>query len=150
MQYRVQFLDGLDNVIRERQAHARSAGTAFLRGASTPWPPHAIRVRVLELKSSIGLAGLTAVRITASMSWPAGNFRARTSEQRNEREGNKEGRIWRLRSGLGVRSVGYEPRLARFDRGYAIDLAQLVYQLCDGSTASQFENDRHRPLRRHG
>ena len=36
---------------------------------------------------------------------------------------------------LASRSVGYEPRLARFDRGYAIDLAQLVYQLGDGSTA---------------
>ncbi len=48
MQYRVQFLDSLDNVVRETHAEARSAGTAFLRGASTVWPPHAIRVRVLD------------------------------------------------------------------------------------------------------
>lgn len=48
MQYRVQFLDGLDNILRELQADARSAGTAFLRGASIAWPPHAIRVRVLD------------------------------------------------------------------------------------------------------
>lgn len=48
MQYRVQFLDSLDNVLREIQAEARSAGTAFLREASTVWPPHAIRVRVVD------------------------------------------------------------------------------------------------------
>ena len=43
MQYRLQFLDGLDNVLREMQADARSAGIAFLRGASIAWPPDAIR-----------------------------------------------------------------------------------------------------------
>lgn len=48
MQYRVQFLDSLDNVLREMRADARSAGTAFVREASTVWPPHAIRVRVLD------------------------------------------------------------------------------------------------------
>jgi hypothetical protein len=48
MQYRVQFLDSLDNILREMQADARSAGTAFLRGASIAWPPHAIRVRILD------------------------------------------------------------------------------------------------------
>lgn len=48
MQYRVQFLDSLDNVLREIQAEGRSAGTAFVRGASTVWPPHAIWVRVLD------------------------------------------------------------------------------------------------------
>ena len=48
MQYRVQFLDGLDNVLREMQADARSAAIAFLRGASIAWPPDAIRVRVLD------------------------------------------------------------------------------------------------------
>jgi len=48
MRYQVQFLDGLDNVLRETRADARSAGTAFLRGASIAWPPHAIRVRVLD------------------------------------------------------------------------------------------------------
>lgn len=48
MRYRVQFLDRLDNVLGERRADAGSAGTAFLRGASMAWPPHAIRVRVLD------------------------------------------------------------------------------------------------------
>ena len=48
MQYRVQFLDSLDNVLREMRADARSAGTAFLRGANIAWPPYAIRVRVLD------------------------------------------------------------------------------------------------------
>jgi hypothetical protein len=48
MQYQVQFLDGLDNILREIKADARSAGTAFLRGASIAWPPHAMRVRVLD------------------------------------------------------------------------------------------------------
>ena len=48
MQYRVQFLNGLDNVLPEMQADARSAGIAFLRGASIAWPSDAIRVRVLD------------------------------------------------------------------------------------------------------
>ncbi len=48
MQYQVQFLDGLDNVLCEVQADTRSAGTAFLREASIAWPPHATRVRVLS------------------------------------------------------------------------------------------------------
>jgi hypothetical protein len=34
MQYRVQFLDGSDNVIRELRADARSAGFPFLRAAN--------------------------------------------------------------------------------------------------------------------
>lgn len=56
MPYRVQFLDRLDNVLREIQADARSAGTAFLRGASTAWPPHAIRVRVLDREGRSSLS----------------------------------------------------------------------------------------------
>ncbi len=48
MRYRIQFLDCLDNVVREIRADARSAGTAFLRGASVVWPPHAMRVRVVD------------------------------------------------------------------------------------------------------
>ena len=48
MKYRVQFLDGLDNIVHEIKADARSAGTALLRGASRAWPPHAMRVRVLD------------------------------------------------------------------------------------------------------
>ena len=48
MKYRVQFLDSLDNVVREIKADARDVGTAFLRGASMAWPPHAMRVRVVD------------------------------------------------------------------------------------------------------
>ncbi len=48
MQYRVQFLDNVGNVLREMRAEARSVGAAFLREASVAWPPHAIRVRVLD------------------------------------------------------------------------------------------------------
>ena len=48
MKYRVQFLDDLDHIVREIKADAKSAGTAFLRGASIAWPPHAMRVRVLD------------------------------------------------------------------------------------------------------
>jgi len=47
MQYRVQFLDNSDNVIRELQADARSAGFPFLRAANMAWPPHSVRVRVI-------------------------------------------------------------------------------------------------------
>jgi hypothetical protein len=56
MQYRVQFLDSLDNVLRETRASARSAGTAFLRGASIAWPPHATRVRVLDPRGRASLS----------------------------------------------------------------------------------------------
>ena len=43
MQYRVQFLDRSDKVIRELQADVRSAGFPLL----TARPPDAIRVRVI-------------------------------------------------------------------------------------------------------
>jgi hypothetical protein len=56
MQYRVQFLDSLDNVLRETPADAGSAGTAFLRGASIAWPPHAIRVRVLDRHGRVSVS----------------------------------------------------------------------------------------------
>ncbi len=49
MQYRVQFFDRLDNVIREVQADARSARTAlFHRGINRACPPHGVRMRVLD------------------------------------------------------------------------------------------------------
>ncbi len=48
MQYRVQFLDKLDNVLREMNADAQSAGRAFLCAGGDVWPPHAIRVRILD------------------------------------------------------------------------------------------------------
>ena len=43
MQYRVQFLDRMDNVVRELRADGRSAGFPLL----TAWPPGAFRVRVI-------------------------------------------------------------------------------------------------------
>ncbi len=50
MQYRVQFLDGLDNVIREVRADAKSAGTVlFLRSINGAYPPQTVRMRVIDL-----------------------------------------------------------------------------------------------------
>jgi len=43
MQYRVQFLDSFDNVIREVRADARTAGFPLLMGR----PPRVNRVRVI-------------------------------------------------------------------------------------------------------
>jgi hypothetical protein len=43
MQYRVQFLDGMGNVVREVQADAGSAGFPLLMAR----PPHVTRVRVI-------------------------------------------------------------------------------------------------------
>ncbi len=49
MQYRVQFLDRLDNVIREVRADGRSARTVlFRRGVNRACPPHGVRMRVLD------------------------------------------------------------------------------------------------------
>jgi hypothetical protein len=47
MQYRVQFLDRLDNVIRELRADDRSSGFPLLRAVDAAWPPHVTRVRVI-------------------------------------------------------------------------------------------------------
>ncbi len=44
MQYRVQFIDGSDKVVREMQADAGSAANAFLLVADNDWPPNAVRV----------------------------------------------------------------------------------------------------------
>jgi hypothetical protein len=48
VQYRVQFIDGSDKVVREVQADAGSAANAFLLVADNDWPPDAVRVRVLD------------------------------------------------------------------------------------------------------
>ena len=49
MRYRVQFLDGLDNVIREVQASAGSArAVLFQRSVNRACPPHGVRMRVLN------------------------------------------------------------------------------------------------------
>ncbi len=49
MQYRVQFLDRLDNVIREVRADDRCARTVlFRRGVNRACPPHGVRMRVLD------------------------------------------------------------------------------------------------------
>ena len=42
MQYRVQFTDGSDKVVREMQADAGSAANAFLLVADNDWPPDAV------------------------------------------------------------------------------------------------------------
>jgi hypothetical protein len=47
MQYRVQFLDRLDNVVREVRADARSSDFPLLREVNRAWPPHVTRVRVI-------------------------------------------------------------------------------------------------------
>ena len=49
MQYRVQFLDGLGNVIREVRADARSARTVlFQRSINRAWPPDSVQMRVFD------------------------------------------------------------------------------------------------------
>ncbi len=49
MQYRVQFLDRMDNVIREVRADDRSARTVlFRRSINRACPPHGVRMRVLD------------------------------------------------------------------------------------------------------
>ncbi len=49
MQYRVQFLDRSDNVIREVRADAKSARTVlFHRSINRACPPHGVRMRVLD------------------------------------------------------------------------------------------------------
>ena len=49
MQYRVQFLDRSDNVIREVRADDRSARTVlFRRSVNRACPPHGVRMRVLD------------------------------------------------------------------------------------------------------
>ena len=53
MQYRVQFLDRSDNVIREVRADARSARTVlFHRSVNRACPPHGVRMRVLDRRGS--------------------------------------------------------------------------------------------------
>jgi hypothetical protein len=49
MQYRVQFLDGRANVLRELTADARNAVGAIALVTDIDWPPHAITIRVLDL-----------------------------------------------------------------------------------------------------
>jgi hypothetical protein len=48
MQYRVQFLDGRANVIRELTADARNAVGAIALVTEIGWPPHAVTIRVLD------------------------------------------------------------------------------------------------------
>ncbi len=63
MQYRVQFLDRSDNVIREVRADARSARTVlFHRGINRACPPHGVRARASgAAKEVLGFRGLTVV-----------------------------------------------------------------------------------------
>ena len=64
MKYRVQFLDSLDNVIREVQADARSPGFAFRRGANTAWPPNALRVEVVDTFGRVSASRILAIVTT--------------------------------------------------------------------------------------
>ena len=49
MQYRVQFLDRMDIIIREVRADDRSARTVlFRRSINRACPPHGVRMRVLD------------------------------------------------------------------------------------------------------
>jgi hypothetical protein len=48
MQYRIQFLDGSANVLREWSASARSVAGAVSLAADTDWPPRAVTMRVLD------------------------------------------------------------------------------------------------------
>ena len=49
MHYRIQFLDGRTNLIRELTADARSVASAISLVADVDWPPHAVTMRVLDL-----------------------------------------------------------------------------------------------------
>jgi hypothetical protein len=48
MQYRIQFLDGSANVLREWSANARSVADAVSLVTEIDWPPHAVTMRVLD------------------------------------------------------------------------------------------------------
>jgi hypothetical protein len=48
MQYRIQFLDGAANVLREWSAYARSVAGAVSLVTEIDWPPHAVTMRVLD------------------------------------------------------------------------------------------------------
>jgi hypothetical protein len=48
MQYRIQFLDGRANVIRELTADARNAVGAIALVTDIDWPPRAVSIRVLD------------------------------------------------------------------------------------------------------
>ena len=48
MQYRIQYLDGSANIIRELSADARSGTSAFELVADLPWAPRAVTMRVLD------------------------------------------------------------------------------------------------------
>jgi hypothetical protein len=48
MQFRVQFLDGRANVLRELTADARNAASAISLVADWDWPPRVVTMRVLD------------------------------------------------------------------------------------------------------
>ena len=48
MQFRIQYLDGSANIIRELSADARSGMSAFELVADLPWAPRAVTMRVLD------------------------------------------------------------------------------------------------------
>ena len=48
MQYRIQYLDGSANIVRELSADARSGMSAFELVADMPWAPRAVTMRVMD------------------------------------------------------------------------------------------------------
>ena len=48
MQYRIQYLDGSANIIRELSADARSGMSVFELVADMAWVPRAVTMRVLD------------------------------------------------------------------------------------------------------
>jgi hypothetical protein len=48
VQYRIQYLDGSTNIIRELSADARSGMSPFELVADLPWAPRAVTMRVLD------------------------------------------------------------------------------------------------------
>jgi hypothetical protein len=48
MQYRIQFLDGSANVLREWSANARSVAGVVSLVTEFDWPPRAVTMRVLD------------------------------------------------------------------------------------------------------
>jgi len=48
VQYRIQYLDGSANIVRELSADARSGMSVFGLVADMPWVPRAVTMRVLD------------------------------------------------------------------------------------------------------
>ena len=65
MQYRVQFLDQSDNVVREVKADAKSSGFPLLRAVNRAWPPNVVRVRVIYPSGYVSTSKVLAPQLAA-------------------------------------------------------------------------------------